>query len=99
MLRFCTQGCLYKSYELTKKLEVTLGPDTAELSMRFGLHSGPVTVRFVLSGIQVLCCVFANSTHIFPTRSLSIQAGVLRGGKSNYYYVFSNFQDYTIANN
>lgn len=28
---------------LTKKLELTLGPDTADLSMRMGLHSGPVT--------------------------------------------------------
>jgi class 3 adenylate cyclase len=26
-----------------KKLEVTLGPDTGFLAMRFGLHSGPVT--------------------------------------------------------
>lgn len=43
MVRFA-RDCMYKSYELTKKLEVTLGPDTAELSMRFGLHSGPVTV-------------------------------------------------------
>lgn len=60
MVRFA-RDCMYKSYELTKKLEVTLGPDTAELSMRFGLHSGPVTagvlrgersrfqVRYVLS--------------------------------------------------
>ena len=37
MVRFA-RDCMYKSYELTKKLEVTLGPDTAELSMRFGLH-------------------------------------------------------------
>jgi class 3 adenylate cyclase len=28
---------------LTKKLEVTLGPDTGELSLRIGMHSGPVT--------------------------------------------------------
>jgi class 3 adenylate cyclase len=28
---------------LTKKLETTLGPDTGELDMRIGLHSGPVT--------------------------------------------------------
>jgi class 3 adenylate cyclase len=26
-----------------KKLEVELGPGTGELSMRMGLHSGPVT--------------------------------------------------------
>ena len=28
---------------LTKSLEVTLGPDTADLGLRIGLHSGPVT--------------------------------------------------------
>ncbi|KAG7363090.1 PAS domain containing protein [Nitzschia inconspicua] len=29
--------------ELVKKLEVTLGPDTGELCLRCGLHSGPIT--------------------------------------------------------
>jgi class 3 adenylate cyclase len=28
---------------LTKKLELTLGPDTSDLSLRIGMHSGPVT--------------------------------------------------------
>ena len=28
---------------LAKKLEVTLGPDTGELTLRIGMHSGPVT--------------------------------------------------------
>jgi len=28
---------------LVKKLEITLGPDTGDLSLRTGLHSGPVT--------------------------------------------------------
>jgi hypothetical protein len=32
-----------KLKRVVKELEVILGPDTAELSMRFGLHSGPVT--------------------------------------------------------
>lgn len=36
-------GCLEKVSELTVKLEKTLGPDTGDLRMRFGLHSGPVT--------------------------------------------------------
>ena len=29
--------------QVVKRLEVLLGPDTADLLMRFGLHSGPVT--------------------------------------------------------
>ncbi|KAL3922056.1 MAG: hypothetical protein SGILL_002410 [Bacillariaceae sp.] len=42
MCRFA-QTCMLKMQELTKKLEEFLGPDTSALSMRFGLHSGPVT--------------------------------------------------------
>jgi hypothetical protein len=45
MVRFARE-CMYKSYELTKKLEVKLGPDTGELSMRFGLH------RYALRKLQ-----------------------------------------------
>ncbi|KAG7348900.1 adenylate/guanylate cyclase [Nitzschia inconspicua] len=41
--------CLKKMHEVTKKLEVELGPDTTELGLRVGLHSGPV-VAGVLRG-------------------------------------------------
>mmetsp|Transcript_41571 Transcript_41571/g.126014 ORF Transcript_41571/g.126014 Transcript_41571/m.126014 type:complete len:1447 (-) Transcript_41571:64-4404(-) len=42
MARFA-QRCLIKFSELTKELELSLGPGTAELGMRIGLHSGPTT--------------------------------------------------------
>jgi class 3 adenylate cyclase len=42
MARFA-QESLIKMGVLTKQMETTLGPDTADLDMRFGLHSGPVT--------------------------------------------------------
>jgi class 3 adenylate cyclase len=42
MARFA-HDCNVKLHRLVKQLEVTLGPDTGDLSMRFGLHSGPVT--------------------------------------------------------
>ena len=42
MARFA-RDCLAQANSLTKKLEVTLGPDTGDLCMRIGLHSGPVT--------------------------------------------------------
>ena len=42
MARFA-RDCLAKMKLLVVKLEVPLGPGTADLSMRFGLHSGPVT--------------------------------------------------------
>lgn len=42
MCRFAVD-CMHKMRSLTKKLEIRLGPDTTDLDMRFGLHSGPVT--------------------------------------------------------
>jgi len=42
MCRFA-RDCHIKMIELTRKLEVSLVPDTADLSFRIGLHSGPVT--------------------------------------------------------
>jgi class 3 adenylate cyclase len=42
MARFARK-CMVKMMTLVRKLEVRLGPDTADLSMRFGIHSGPVT--------------------------------------------------------
>ncbi len=42
MCRFALD-CVQKMDVLTKKLEVILGPDTTDLKMRVGLHSGPVT--------------------------------------------------------
>lgn len=42
MARFA-RDCMLKMRTLTKKLEVRFGPDTGELAMRMGMHSGPVT--------------------------------------------------------
>jgi class 3 adenylate cyclase len=42
MARFARE-IMMKMRSLTKQLEVTLGPDTGELSLRIGMHSGPVT--------------------------------------------------------
>jgi class 3 adenylate cyclase len=42
MAKFAKE-CLAKMTEVTHALEVLLGPDTTELSMRFGLNSGQVT--------------------------------------------------------
>jgi class 3 adenylate cyclase len=42
MARFARE-CTKMANKITRKLEATLGPDTAELAFRTGLHSGPVT--------------------------------------------------------
>mmetsp|Transcript_16110 Transcript_16110/g.37349 ORF Transcript_16110/g.37349 Transcript_16110/m.37349 type:complete len:1772 (+) Transcript_16110:29-5344(+) len=48
MCRFA-QDCMSAMHVHTKELEVRLGPDTGDLSLRVGLHSGPV-VAGVLRG-------------------------------------------------
>jgi class 3 adenylate cyclase len=42
MARFARE-CVTQMQMLVKRLEVTLGPDTGDLELRVGLHSGPVT--------------------------------------------------------
>ena len=45
---------------LVRQLEITLGPDTAELGLRFGLHSGPVTAG-VLRGERARFQLFGDA--------------------------------------
>ena len=42
MTRFA-RSCLKTMTEVARTMECRLGPDTGELSLRVGLHSGPVT--------------------------------------------------------
>ena len=59
MARFARQ-CLIKFRKLVKELEVTLGPDTADLGLRVGIHSGPVTAG-VLRGERARFQLFGDS--------------------------------------
>lgn len=67
MARFA-RDCRIKMNELTRKLETSLGPDTGDLKLRFGLNSGPVTagvlrgdrsrfqVCYVVGGLVAVAC-------------------------------------------
>jgi len=59
MARF-GRDCSTQMRVLTKRLEVVLGPDTADLSMRIGLHSGPVTAG-VLRGERARFQLFGDT--------------------------------------
>ena len=61
MVRFAWD-CLVRMGEITKELEVTLGPDTNDLSMRFGLHSGSVTAG-VLKGDRARFQLFGDTVN------------------------------------
>lgn len=42
IVRFA-RHCMYQLSHVVQQLDSQLGPGTSELSMRFGIHSGPVT--------------------------------------------------------
>ena len=65
MARFAT-GCLAKFNELVRAMEATLGPDTADLRIRFGIH------RYVLPRcnctVTSAFLVLTHSVCLFPTQ-------------------------------
>jgi class 3 adenylate cyclase len=62
MARFAV-NCLHEMQNLTKSLELSLGPDTADLSLRIGLHSGPVTAG-VLRGDRSRFQLFGDTMNV-----------------------------------
>jgi class 3 adenylate cyclase len=81
-------------YSVVKELEVELGPDTGDLALRVGLHSGQTTAgilrgdrqRFQLFGDTVNVCSRMESTGLPGKVQLSQQtATILEGaGKSHW---------------
>ena len=61
MVKFA-YDCLIKMRSLAQSLELELGPGTADLTMRFGLHSGPVTAG-VLRGEKTRFQLFGDTVN------------------------------------
>lgn len=84
MARFA-KDCLFQMRKLTKELEVTLGPDTTDLSIRIGLHSGPVTAgvlrgersRFQLFGETMNTASLMESTGLPYEIQISLETADL----------------------
>jgi class 3 adenylate cyclase len=93
MCRFARE-CQSQFNELVKHLEVLLGPDTAELGIRIGLHSGPVTAgvlrgaksRFQLFGDTVNTAARIETTGRRDKIHLSQETAelVIQAGKSKW---------------
>lgn len=93
MARFA-RDCMHAMRDLTKTLEMTLGPDTGELEMRMGLHSGPVTAgvlrgdrsRFQLFGDTMNTASRMESTGERGKIQLSQETTdlLIAAGKSNW---------------
>ena len=60
MMAKFARDCMAEMQVLVQKLEVTLGPDTADLAIRVGLHSGPVTAG-VLRGERARFQLFGDT--------------------------------------
>jgi class 3 adenylate cyclase len=62
MVKFAYQ-CLLRMHDLTRTLESSLGPGTADLKARVGLHSGPVTAG-VLRGERARFQLFGDTVNV-----------------------------------
>ncbi|KAG7366318.1 adenylate/guanylate cyclase [Nitzschia inconspicua] len=93
MVRFA-RDCLTRMASLSHDLEVSLGPDTADLGFRVGIHSGPVTggvlrgqnSRFQLFGDTMNVAARMESTGLKNKIQLSTATAklLLKAGKEHW---------------
>jgi class 3 adenylate cyclase len=76
MAKFAS-SCLDHMTITSKRLERSLGPGTADLALRVGLHSGP-TIAGVLRGEKARFQLFGDTvSHMTPTRLVVSRAVVV----------------------
>jgi Adenylate and Guanylate cyclase catalytic domain len=87
MVKFADQ-CRASFSEITRELEFSLGPETCDLSMRFGLNSGPTTAG-VLRGQKSRFQLFGDT--------VNTAARMESTGSANYIQVSQTTADLLIA--
>ena len=70
-----------QTHELTRRLELKLGPDTSELSTRIGLHSGPVTAG-VLRGERARFQLFGDTMNVAARMQHTSERGRIQVSKA-----------------
>lgn len=69
MARFAVR-CAQTMHHVTKNLELSLGPDTTDLDIRIGLHSGAVTAG-VLRGERARFQLFGDTMNTGESSDLN----------------------------
>lgn len=95
MARFA-RDCLYQFETMMEHLEVMLGPETTDLGMRFGLHSGPVTAgvlrgersRFQLFGDTMNTAARIESTGLRNRIHLSSNTAEILKASGKDHWIF-----------
>ena len=71
MARFA-RDCMRQCHETVKKLELELGPDTTDLTLRIGLHSGQTTAG-VLRGDRARFQLFGDTVNTAARMERSVK--------------------------
>ena len=67
---------------LSKELEITLGPDTGDLALRVGIHSGPVTAG-VLRGERARFQLFGDTMNVASRMESTSKSGFIQASKES----------------